>query len=132
MTIKIPLYELEIVVIVSDKIEEVINKRIKLKKWSSIDKVEGKVYGYAVSPGNLKDYCIFYRKENLGVNTITHEVSHITDFILSERGVEDSGEAKAYLNGYINEKIFDFLFKNKLLTNKYLILEQPISKDHEE
>ena len=44
------------------------------------------------------------------VNTITHEVLHTTEMILNTVGMKlhrKSEEAYCYLNGYINEKIFE-------------------------
>ena len=47
---------------------------------------------------------------NYLINTITHEVFHATQMILERIGLKlhkKNDEAFCYLNGYINEKIFD-------------------------
>lgn len=46
------------------------------------------------------------------INTIIHEISHAVDEVLIERGLnlneDSSSEAKAYLMGFISEKILEF------------------------
>lgn len=39
------------------------------------------------------------------LNTLVHEVSHASEIILELRGVEPKGEQRAYLEGFIAEKI---------------------------
>lgn len=130
--IKIPIYDCTCRIIISDEIEKIVKKYVKKKKWSKeLDLEEGEeIHGLATSNGDTKDYYIFYAIKSLTVNCLTHEISHIADHILEERGIED-GEAKAYLVGYISEKIFDFVFKKGLLINKW-INEKPrlLREDH--
>ncbi len=50
-----------------------------------------------------------FKNQNYMVNTITHEVFHITHFVMDRIGLKlnfKSDEAFCYLNGYINEQIF--------------------------
>jgi hypothetical protein len=44
--------------------------------------------------------------------------------VIEDKDLERVGEGRAYLNGYINEKIFDFLIKEHLLINKHLNYKQ--------
>jgi len=81
---------------------------------------EDSIYGYAVSPETLKSYYIFYDINSLTFNYISHEIAHMVDFILEERGIELTGETRAYTTGYLSEQIFSFVLKNKLLVNKWL------------
>ncbi len=51
-----------------------------------------------------------YNDQSYMINTITHEVFHITHMIMDRIGLKlsfKSDEAFCYLNAYINEKIFE-------------------------
>ena len=51
-----------------------------------------------------------YLEQNFMVNSITHESLHITHMIMDRIGLKlnfKSDEAFCYLNGFINEKIFE-------------------------
>lgn len=121
LDIKIPIYGCTCKIIISKDIEKVINKYAKKKKWDKDAYIKdgAQVHGYAVSNENLTEYYVFYSSESATVNYLIHEISHLVDYILGERDIEDKGEAKAYLIGYISEKVFDFVFKKSLLINKW-------------
>jgi hypothetical protein len=121
LEIKIPLYDCICTIIISKDIEKVINRYVKRKKWHKDYLVDDHTYlhGYAVSPENMTEYAIFYKDSSLTVNTVVHEITHMVDFILEERSIENEAEAKAYLTGHISEKVFDFIFKKNLLINKW-------------
>lgn len=114
--IKIPIYNCVCKVVIDDDIIKAINRYGKKHRWENH---EYNVHGIAISTGNMKDYYIFYSTDSLNVNIIMHEITHLVDFILDERAIENEGEAKAYLTGYIAEKIFDYVLKKKLLINKW-------------
>jgi hypothetical protein len=114
--IKIPIYNCTCKIIIDKDILKTINRYAKKNKWENH---EYNVHGLAVSPGDMKDYYIFYAIDSLNVNIIVHEITHMVDFILDERAIENEGEAKAYLTGYISEKVFDFILKRNLLINKW-------------
>ncbi len=121
LTIKIPIYNCSCNIIIDNDIEKTINRYVKNRKWDKTTLMsEGQyVHGLTVSNEDMKDYYIFYSIESLTVNYIIHEISHMIDFLITERDIEDKGEARAYLTGYISEKIFDFIFKKSLLINKW-------------
>lgn len=60
-------------------------------------------------------YYAWFCPEYLSVNTITHETDHLRNYIMSFYDIDennDSKEASANLNGYINQKVFKFLNAN--------------------
>ena len=62
-------------------------------------------------------------KDNLYefINTLTHEITHVTNILLASRGVEFTGgadEAFAYLSGFINQEAFKKIFEVKLKETK--------------
>lgn len=116
LDIKISVYDCTVKVIISKDIEKVINRYGKKLKW---DKQEDNVHGLAISQEDMKNYYIFYSEDSLTANFLVHEITHLVDFILEERAIEKEGEAKAYLTGFIAEKIFDFVLKKSLFINKW-------------
>lgn len=120
LDIKLPIYDCSVKIIIESDIKSIVNRYAAKKKWENgKNYLTYPVHGLTVSESKMKDYYIFYKTESLTVNTIVHEISHVVDFILNEREIEDKGEAKAYLIGYISEKVFDFVFKKSLLINKW-------------
>ena len=122
LQINIPLYSFKCSVIIADEIEKVIAKYLKRFKIPLTEE-NGEYDGYALFTPQSK-YYIFYSLHSLTPNTIVHEVSHIVDYMVEDKGIEKTGEARSYLTGYISEKIFDFILKNKLLISPYLEYKQ--------
>lgn len=123
-TITVPIYQFKCIITIDNDIEKRINSCIKKNKLS-IDLLKDgeEVHGLALNPALARIYYLFYSIESFTANIITHEVSHLVDYILEDRNINDA-EARAYLNGYINEKIFDYAIKNQLLINKWLSAEK--------
>ncbi len=119
--IKIPIYKCTCHIVIDKEIEKVINKYVKNKKWEKHLAVEAgnELHGLAINPRDNDNFYIFYSSGSLTVNYIAHEISHMIDFIMDEKGIEDKGEARAYLTGYVSEKIFDYIFKKQILINKW-------------
>jgi hypothetical protein len=114
--IKVPIYNCTCKIIIDNDIVKTINNYGKRNKW---DKHDYNVHGLAVNPGDMQEYYIFYAIDSLNVNTIVHEITHLVDYILEDRAIENEGEAKAYLTGYISEKVFDYILRRNLLINKW-------------
>lgn len=121
LSIKISVYNCSVHLIISDDIEKVINQYVKKKKWLKEIAIEAdnEVHGYAVTSGDTTNYYLFYSTQSLSITYITHEISHIVDYIFEEKELEKNGEARAYLTGYISEKVFDLILKKQLLLNKW-------------
>lgn len=130
--IDVPIYNCKCKIIIDKDIVKTINRYGKRNKW---DKHEYNVHGLAVSQDDMKNYYVFYSLDSLNANIIVHEITHLVDFILEERAIENEGEAKAYLTGYISEKVFDYVLKRNLLINKWYrpqIIENQKISDNEE
>lgn len=117
LKIDIPLYEAVCSIYIEEDISEYIRIFGKKKKWKedlTLHK-DDKVEGYAVPLGNNRNYLLFFEKTRMTPNTISHEISHLVDFILEERGIELTGEARAYLTGHISGKIYEYAHKHNLI-----------------
>lgn len=121
LQVNIPLYNFKCNIIIADEIEKVIARYMKRLKVEFKDDEE--YDGYAVFTPQAK-YYIFYAIHSLTPNTIVHEISHIVDYIIEHKDIERTGEARSYLTGYISEKVFNFVLKNKLLISPYLEYKQ--------
>lgn len=124
LKISIPIYDCYCNVIVTENINLAIKKTIKTRKWcyETLNlKEDSEYYGLCINPGNMKEYLLYLCSEELYISTISHEISHIIDYIIGDRGIENNGEARAYLTGYLTDKILSSLAKKDLLKDKYLI-----------
>lgn len=68
---------------------------------------------------DITKYALIYRYDTLTENTISHEVNHLTAFILSDReidlpGKEDNYENMSWLNGLLNDIVRQIIKKEKL------------------
>ena len=62
--------------------------------------------GYAFSPSSSDtEYYLFFHKKDLSVEILNHEKSHIVDFILEDRNIQTTDEARSYLDGFISHKL---------------------------
>lgn len=75
-----------------------------LYKWLS-DPEKGALGQTMSADGIYYIACVRYKND---YDTMAHEIFHVADKILSERGVEkgEQGEAYAYLIGYITGKVY--------------------------
>lgn len=97
----------------AESMVEVANKVIIRFKEEPINyPCEGLTFSPDLKGGT---YYLFLYKDGLLINTITHETDHLRNYIMDYHSIaenNDSKEASANLNGYINEKVFKFLYKN--------------------
>lgn len=119
LSIKVPVYQFNCIVIISSDIEKIIDSYFrKYKIDDGMDDLE--VHGLAVKTNTVHEYLLFYSIDSTTSNVISHEISHLIDYVFEDRKIEKNGdEARAYLTGYITEKIFDFVLKNNLLISKW-------------
>lgn len=119
LTLKVPVYNFVCDVIIAKNIEKYINK--ELKRQGDEDLVD-LVHGFAITTEVTNRYMLFFNEESLTVNTITHELSHLVDYVFDNRGIakQYGDEPRAYLTGHLSEQLFDYVIKKKLLKNKWL------------
>lgn len=115
---KIKLYKIKIILYISDDLISVANKikekhKVKLYKKSNkeIKKIAGCVIGQFMENENLLYVLIESKNGKVDINTLTHEIYHLTSKIMKHNDFDfyHSDEPFARLNAYLNEKII----KNK-------------------
>lgn len=116
---KIDVYSCEVMVICSSDIRKSIN--YYCKKHDPDDKgIKYEPDGFFLCPdAQIALYYIFFDATSMSVNTVSHEKSHLVEQILKDRNIKPAGEARAYLEGLIAEKIDTFLnYQSKNLKYK--------------
>lgn len=118
LTIKVPVYSFTCDIIFDHEIESRINA---VRKKQKLEPIEGTVHGYALGENNIHKYTIFYSLDRLSINTISHEISHLIDYVLLDREVDPpTGEPRAYLTGHVTEKVMEYIFKKEIHTEEWL------------
>lgn len=112
--IKIDIYGCFINVTICTDIRRSIN--YYCKKYNKNDKgIDYDVAALFFTPGeSIINYYLFFDFAYLTMNSINHETSHVAEEILVNRGIRASGEQRAYLEGYISDKIYYFIKRKKL------------------
>jgi len=101
-TIIIPIYNCQVDVVVTDKVEEVAKQAGFNEECTGY---EGLTLSY---PSNPSIYCIILRKSAIDACVIAHECYHLTSKIMRACDVRyDAGniEPFAYLHGYLVEEL---------------------------
>ncbi len=109
--IKIPIYNQDLkVTITPDFLGWFDRSPLEFEKMDATE---------AVTFTDGKHYCIVFDSKRLKVGTVAHEVTHVVHWLFKDLGTIadfNNDEAEAYLNGFLFEKTFEFLF-GKLKTN---------------
>ena len=87
-----------------------IYKKLKIEEDTEI-LCEGLLFFH---PNNSDEVYLYLTENHLTFNLITHEMYHLTNRILSQKGLRltiDDDEHHAILNGYLNEKLIKYIYK---------------------
>ena len=108
--IKLQTYGCEIVFVLTDTTSQAA-KRIFNKhgiKYEDYGEVEGLVIS-----ASINNYYLIIDKKYLSHNTIAHEIFHIAVRITEDREIYEE-ENRAWIAGYVSEKIYRFLSNKKV------------------
>jgi hypothetical protein len=114
MTIKgefyVPIYDAFVKIIVADNLLRSINYHLTKHGHKKEEKSPG---GYFFYPHyEHGTYYLFFCKNTLTVNAVNHEKSHLIDQILIDRSIKPKDEVRAYLDGFVSNKV-DLFFKRR-------------------
>lgn len=107
-TIKVPLYECKVVLIVTSTMEE-LQQHVYKKKKANVDVLD--THGVVFNWGNA-EYVIALREESMSHNLLAHELFHLVMAITHDIDIEDE-ESQAWLVGYLTEQVYKVLNKKK-------------------
>jgi len=108
-TIEIPIYELDIVIVI-DTSWEVANKKFKL----GLDEDDLKAHAWTnLHPdyNGRHEVYVLLKPNYLDNNTLLHEIYHLISWIAIAKGFTldaNNDEPQAYLQGYLGSKILEF------------------------
>ncbi len=110
-TIKFPTYNCQITFIITDELNQLVNKVYKKNKssYKFNDLAEGVFFSV-----DIDKYYLVVDKKYLTHNTIAHEIFHAACGITKDRGIKDE-EAQAWLCGHLSSVVYKFLHKKKFL-----------------
>lgn len=104
--LKIDIYECVIQFYIFETNKEVRTQVEKILKKYKIKEEVSDSCGSVIPQFDI--YYMIMSKEKNYINTFFHELSHVVDFILLDREINDS-EARAYLQGIIGEKLIKLI-----------------------
>lgn len=120
MKIEIPLYDIKIKFYFDKDLDKSINKikrKHKKKKLYKIDKIDfcGIVIGEFIPKSKMIYVIIEKTKKGIDVDTLTHEIYHLTTKIMKYNGFKfnNTDEPFAILNGKLNSIIMCELIKQE-------------------
>lgn len=107
---KVDIYDTKIDVLVFDDSTKSDKHISKINKKYKLDYDLGGFEG-CVLEINKKHHQILFIKKYIGDNVIAHECYHVTEMISDFNSLSTEGfkEDRAYLNGFINEKVRNIL-----------------------
>lgn len=111
----VQIYNCTVHIIVADDLQRSINYYLRKCGEKPLKKEE--IPGaYCLSPDDdcSFEYYLFFGRKTIDINYINHEKSHLVEFILEERGIKAKDETRAYLDGFLSEKINALLKKRKI------------------
>lgn len=105
-TIKVPLYECKVILIVTSTMEE-LQQHVMKKKKANVDVLD--TYGVVFNWGNA-EYVLALKEDSLSHNLLAHEIFHLTMAITTDIDIVDE-ESQAWLNGHLTENVYKSLKK---------------------
>lgn len=112
--LKVPVWEAEVVVCIGSPtvgFRKVLLRTVgKPRTEAFLNGIED-LLGRADSPHNTGPSVLYVRDfpvDPEGMNTLVHEVTHVTDGIMARKGVpncDETREAYCYMNGWLTEQI---------------------------
>jgi len=109
-TIRVPLYECKVILIVTSTMEE-LQQYVLKKKKANVDVLD--THGVVFNWGNA-EYVVAMKEDSLGHNLIAHEMFHMVMAITHDIAIEDE-ESQAWLVGYLTEQVYKILNKKKFV-----------------
>jgi hypothetical protein len=109
--IKLPIYDCNIIFIITDDLKSEVKTIYKKYEIVSIED-EGESAGMLLSP-DIDIYILLIDPHYLSHNTIAHEIYHAAVRITKDRDISDE-ETQAWLCGHITERVYKFLVNKKI------------------
>lgn len=112
---KVDVFDCTVHIIITDSIKRSINYH--LRKYNNKDELltfEPSGFFCKPDPERIGNYYILFSNEDLAIDLINHEKSHLVEEILTDRDIKPVDEIRSYLDGFISHKIDSFFKKRKI------------------
>lgn len=109
-TIELPIYNVDIVIIISTE-WQVVKKKYDLDMDADDLGTCAMTLMYPGDKNNVSEIYLVLRPEYLDYNTILHELLHVVFCVCDLKSIKadvNNDEPLTYLQGYIGEKLFEF------------------------
>ena len=114
----VDVYDCNVHIIVATSVRSSVNYH--LRKHNDEDEcIDFEPSGFFCKPdpNRIGNYFVFFSEEDLAVDVINHEKSHLVEQILIDRDIKAVDEVRSYLDGYIS-KMFDKFFTSRKIKLK--------------
>ena len=112
-TFKVPIYNCQVNIIVSDNLKLIINNLFRKHNYHN-DGQEVGALCYNPSDAEFGVYYLLFDKSELCLNFMNHEKSHLIEYILEDRGIKAKDEVRSFLDGFLSDKIHSFFKQRKI------------------
>lgn len=117
MTIKgkfnVNVFDCNIHIVLTDSIKRSINYHLR-KYNQELLTFEPSGLFCKPDPDRIGNYYILFCIEDLAIDVINHEKSHLVEQILVDRDIKPVDEIRSYLDGYLSHQIDLFFKKRKI------------------
>ena len=110
-TIKLPMYNCQITVIITDDVNADAHRIYKKHKID--ERFDDSVEGVLLTP-DIDKYYLLISTKYLTYNTISHEIFHAVVRVTEDREIQDE-ETRAWLMGHLAGAVYKFLDKKKFV-----------------
>lgn len=112
-SIRIPVYNGKVTVVLFNKDYKAVNKYLRHKKFDQFLEEDDEGFQYSQIIDNKQRFIIIIKRGKDEVGTIIHELYHLTQSILEYYGVDyrkgDRNEAYAYLLEALSKKVLSII-----------------------
>lgn len=112
---KVDVFDCIVHIVISDNIKQSINYHLKKFDQELLGcNDHPAAYFCRPNPDRIGNYYVYFSHRWLDTVHINHEKSHLCEQILIDRSIKPKDEVRAYLEGFISQKLDAFFRKHKL------------------
>lgn len=109
----VDVFDCTIHIVIATSVKSSVNYYLRKHNHDLID-FEPSGFFCKPDPDRIGNYFIFFSEEDLAVDIINHEKSHLVEQILLDRDIKPIDEVRSYLDGYISRRIDQFFKERKV------------------
>jgi hypothetical protein len=108
----VPIYGCDVKIIISPTLKRSVNYYLRKHGEEKIEFEPAAFFFHPVNNPEKSIYYVFFDSDRLTTNELNHEKSHLVEEILKDRDIKPKDEVRAYLDGFISDKM-DLFFKRR-------------------